>query len=117
MRWGGDSLLAEREIFERQAEIGKNLFHRNALAAALGEPNLSLANTATVLVGDRFIVDGCGGGSVQHGFQQTSDSRKLRRRQALNQFVDVLACLTHGAFLEDTGLPQLWHKLFEFVLT
>src|ERR1035438_616179 len=104
-------------IFAVLADVPKPSQAPDKAIAATGEPNLSLANTATVLVGDRFIVDGCGGGSVQHGFQQTSDSRKLRRRQALNQFVDVLACLTHGAFLEDTGLPQLWHKLFEFVLT
>jgi len=51
-------LLAEREVRECQAEVSKNFFHGNALAAALGEPCFALTYAPDIFFGYRVVIEG-----------------------------------------------------------
>jgi hypothetical protein len=48
--------VLHREVFGSESELGQNVFHRNALAAALSKPGLATVKAPAVLVGDWFIV-------------------------------------------------------------
>jgi hypothetical protein len=66
-------MAALTRIFRLTAGASDNFLHRNALAAAVREPSVALAETATILIRNRLIVgrsrrQGAGNG-ISHYFQ------------------------------------------------
>jgi hypothetical protein len=68
-------------VFWLEPELGENLFHGNAFAAALCEPGLAVADAAAVLFGHRLVirrrVGNRVGRRIKHGFEQTANGGNL----------------------------------------
>jgi hypothetical protein len=54
--WSTARTPVEGEILEPEAALSHNVFHGNALAAALRKPGLPAMKSAAVLIGHRFVV-------------------------------------------------------------
>src|ERR1017187_4265604 len=84
-----------REVFRFKIELGKNVLHRNSLAAALSKPSLAVAKTPAVLLGHGFIVrrsrrHGASDRIEQHELQEPDRGCDLRIRQLFDELVRVL---------------------------
>lgn len=87
-------LLAEGNVFRLEPELSKDFFHRNALAVALGEPGLAVADPASVFLGHRLVicrlVGDRAGHRIEHRFEQTANRRNLPRGKPVYEFVNLL---------------------------
>jgi len=75
------------DLVHGEAEIGDHLLEGNACATLL-EILARRGNGAAVFLGQLVIV-------VNHGFEQSRNSHKLRGRQLVDQLVNVLAGVVH----------------------
>ena len=82
-------LLSDRDVFRFEPELGKNLFHRNSLAAALREPSLPITEAATVFFRDRLVIYRASS-RIDHDFLQTTNSCNLTRCETVYEFVNLL---------------------------
>jgi hypothetical protein len=92
------------EIVRRGLNLRKNFFHRNALAAAFGEPEAAFAKTAPIVVRYRLIV-GCrrrngAGDRIDHHFKEIADRRQLTWIELIQQPVGML-------FIHNASQPQM----------
>ena len=56
IRFGRAALLVNGQVFGLEAEVGQNVFHRNALATVLHKPGLTLAEAAPVFAGYWLVI-------------------------------------------------------------
>ena len=75
IQWRRAALLVEREVFRFQAELGQDVLHGNALAAALREPGLAFPKAAAVVAGNWFVF------VMDHDFKQLDDGGELLRSE------------------------------------